>query len=161
PWISAHWGVSPPGIGLFGISMGGQGALRLSYRFPQLFPVVAVLSPAVNPEVMYGRGYPIDEIYPSAEAAPQASSPVHGPPLNWPRHQWIGCDPNDAECFDAVSALTSKLASTGIPFESDMTTQGGGHGWDYFNGQATKVITFLRACLEQESRRLPSSCGDA
>lgn len=154
PWICARWNVSPPGIGLFGVSMGGQGALRLAYRHPKLFPVVAALSPAVNLDLMYGRGYPIDEIYPTAEAARQDSATLHIHPLNWPRHQWIGCDPDDAECFDGVTGLVSKLDSTGIPFERDLTTTGGGHGWTFFNAQAPEVLSFLKDRLEQESRRV-------
>ena len=35
-----------------GISMGGQGALKLAYRRPQDFPIVAALTPAVPPSVL-------------------------------------------------------------------------------------------------------------
>src|SRR5579872_4204328 len=48
PWIEANCQAAPPAIGLLGVSMGGQGALRLAYRFPQQFPVVAALAPAVD-----------------------------------------------------------------------------------------------------------------
>src|SRR5262245_12825644 len=34
PWMAENCGASPPAIALLGVSMGGQGALRLAYRFP-------------------------------------------------------------------------------------------------------------------------------
>ena len=48
PHIAARWNCQPPQIALLGTSMGGQGALRLSYKHPALFPVVAAISPAID-----------------------------------------------------------------------------------------------------------------
>src|SRR5437763_12736566 len=44
PHFQTAWGLKPPAIGLLGISMGGQAALRLAFKHPQTFPVVAALS---------------------------------------------------------------------------------------------------------------------
>ena len=41
PFFRARWNLAPPAVGLQGISMGGQGALRLAFKHPSLFPVVA------------------------------------------------------------------------------------------------------------------------
>src|SRR5687767_1180838 len=48
PWLAENWNVRPPQIALLGTSMGGQGALRLSYKHPTIFPVVAAISPAID-----------------------------------------------------------------------------------------------------------------
>src|SRR4051812_41683330 len=40
PFFRSRWNLAPRALGLFGISMGGQGALRLAFKHPQLFPVV-------------------------------------------------------------------------------------------------------------------------
>jgi len=49
PTFKTRWDLAPPGIGLVGISMGGQGALRLAFKHPQLFPAVAGISPGDRP----------------------------------------------------------------------------------------------------------------
>ena len=48
PFISERFGVAPPKIGLFGTSMGGQGALRFGFKYPAKFPVVVGISPAID-----------------------------------------------------------------------------------------------------------------
>lgn len=156
PWIETHCHAAPPAVGLLGVSMGGQGALRLAYRYPQQFPVVAALAPAVDFHIWHGRGLPLDEIYRDAEAARQDTATLLLHPLNWPRHQLIMCDPTDEEWLEGAQRLASKLYSTGIPYESDFETRHGGHSWDYFNHVAPRVMQFLHDSLEQESRRLPT-----
>jgi pimeloyl-ACP methyl ester carboxylesterase len=156
PWMQDNIGSAPPAIALLGVSMGGQGALRLAYRFPDQFPIVAALAPAVDIQIWHGRGLPLDEIYPTAEAARQDTATLLLHPLHWPRHQLLMCDPTDAEWFEGTERLASKLYSTGIPFDSDLTTRHGGHSWEYFNHLAPRVMEFLHDRLQQESRRLPT-----
>ncbi|MFM8221762.1 MAG: alpha/beta hydrolase-fold protein, partial [Planctomycetaceae bacterium] len=139
------------------VIMGGQGALKLAYQQPALFPVVAALAPAIDFHLWVGKGYPLDDLYETAEEARQETATVLIHPLNWPRHQWLGCDPGDQEWFDGVERLAGKLSSTGIPFESDLSTRAGGHSWDYFNHLAPTVVEFLTTRLEQERNRLPVS----
>jgi len=154
PWIAAEWDARPPAIGLTGISMGGQGVLKLAYHHPREFPVVAAISPAVDFHQWHGLGLPIDEMYPTRESARQDTATLQLHPLNWPRHQLIVCDPTDAEWIDGVERLVSKLSSTGIPFEYDLETSHGGHSWDYFNHMAARVLAFVAERLEQESNRV-------
>jgi pimeloyl-ACP methyl ester carboxylesterase len=154
-FIAARWNAAPPAIALAGVSMGGQGALRLAYRYPQEFPVVAAISPVVDFHIWHGRGLSLDEIYPSSEAARQDTVTVQLHPLNWPRHQLLTCDPADTECFEGAQQLASKLASSGIPFERDFQTSGGGHSWTYFDKLAPQVLKFVFERLEQERRRVP------
>ena len=143
PFMQERWNVQPPRIGLTGISMGGQGALQLAYRYPRQFPVAAAVSPAVDFHNWYGRGLPLDEMFPSKEAARQQTVTLHLHPLNWPRHQLIVCDPTDPDWFEGVERLVSKLDSLGIPYEADLTSTGGGHSWQYFNAMAARVVRFV------------------
>ena len=136
--------------------MGGHGALRLAYRYPEQFPTVAAVAPAVDLQIWHGRGLPLDEMYPTAEAARQDTATLLLHPLHWPRHQLLMSDPTDAEWFDSAQRLASKLYSTGIPFESDLETRHGGQSWDYINHVAPRVMQFVHDALEQEERRLPT-----
>ena len=154
PWLAETWAVRPPAIALMGVSMGGQGALQLAYRFPREFPSVAALAPAIDFQNCWGRGLPLDEMFSNREAARQATAILHLNPLNWPRHQLVVCDPADAEWFESADRLVGKLSSIGIPFEADLETTHGGHSWEYFNHMAPRVMEFLAASLEQERRRV-------
>lgn len=156
PWLKEHRQTEPPAIALLGVSMGGQGGLKLAYLAPQQFPVVAALAPAIDFHRWYGQGYPLDDLYESAEEARQDTATVLIHPLNWPRHQMLLCDPTDTEWFEGVERLASKLSSSGIPFEKDFDTRAGGHTWDYFNHQGPAVVQFLAERLEKERLRLPT-----
>jgi len=148
PFIKYRWNIEPPGIGLMGISMGGQGALQLAYRYPREFPVVAAISPAVDFHNWHGQGLPIDDMFSNKEAARQATVTLQLHPMNWPKHQLLLCDPTDVDWFEGVERLAGKLNSSGIPFTSDLETQNGGHSWDYFNSTAARVLEFIAEKLE-------------
>ncbi len=154
PFIEERLGACPPAIGLLGVSMGGQGVLQLAYREARRFPVVAAISPAIDFYRCWGQGLPLDEIFPSAEDARQATAILKIHPLAWPKHQLLVCDPRDEYWFESSERLTLKLHSSGIPFESDFQTSAGGHSWKYFNKMAEPVVKFLADRLEQESQRL-------
>ena len=154
PGISQQCGVEPPNIGLMGCGAGGQGVLQLAYRFAREFPVVAAISPAVDFHNWYGRGYPLDEIYASAESARQSTALLHVNPLAWPRHQLIVCDPADGDWFEGADRLEMKMSSMGIPFEADLTTSEGGRREEYFRAMVPRAVSFLAERLDKERRRL-------
>ncbi len=155
PHLAERWNALPPRIALLGTSMGGQGALRLSYKYPNIFPTVAALAPAVD---YYLRFDEDDEtlplMYPDREAARQDTALLHIHPLNWPRNQFFCCDPKDYRWFDSADRLRMKLYSLGIPHECDLDTSAGGHGFSYYNHQATRALSFLLERLDQERRRV-------
>ncbi|MDB5389605.1 MAG: putative hydrolase of the alpha/beta superfamily protein [Planctomycetaceae bacterium] len=153
PWMESTWNVQKRQAALFGVSMGGQGSLRIAYRHALRFPVVAALSPVIDLNSYYGHGLPLDQIYPDAETARQESATLQINPLNWPKNQWLSCDPQDSQAFEGVVRLASKLSSSGIPFDGDRETSRGGHSWDYFNYQAPKVTAWLADRLKYESLR--------
>jgi S-formylglutathione hydrolase FrmB len=138
PYFQQRWDLSPRALAVQGIGMGGQGALRLAFKHPQLFAVVAALAPAIEYHEWYYRGTSIDEMYDSKE----------------PPHLFYCIDPSDADWYRGGDRLHEKLNALGVAHELDMTTSAGGHGWDYFHRMAERVERFVVAGLEQQSRRL-------
>lgn len=156
PWIESQFNLRPPAIGLLGTSMGGQGALRLAYRYPHLFPVVAAVSPAIDFHQRLREGDEVlSAMYANSEDARQDTATLHVHPLNWPRHQFICCDPADHRWIESAERLHMKLASLGIPHEYDVETTGGGHGGEYYGRMALRAIEFLVERLERERLRVP------
>lgn len=159
-WLRGHlpaemtkrWEISPPSIAVCGIGMGGQAALQLAYRFPRQFPVAAAVSPTVDFHEQHGNGSLLDMMFATKEAARQETATLHVHPLNWPPHQWFACDPADALCFEGCERLASKLASTGIPFESDLETSCQGRAREYVHLMIPRAIDFLVARLKAAPR---------
>lgn len=153
PFVGERWGVEPPKIGLGGISMGGQGALRLAMKYASRFPVVAGVSAAIDFQKLHGDETTIDEMYVDREAARQDTVPLHVHPLSWPRHILFVIDPGDREWLDGNQRLHEKLAALGIAHEYDFQTAAGGHSWEYFDAMAGRVIEFVWRGLESEALR--------
>jgi S-formylglutathione hydrolase len=154
PFFRDRWGLTPPAVGLQGIRMGGQGALRLSFKHPDLFPVVAGISSAIEYHELYGQGLPIDDMYDSKEQCRQDTAPMHVHPSHYPPHVFFCIDPTDRDWFRGNDRLHEKLNALGVPHETDLATRAGGHTWDYFNHMASRVVRFVHAGLEKQSRRL-------
>jgi S-formylglutathione hydrolase FrmB len=154
PFFRQRWGIEERTIGLQGISMGGQGALRLAFKHPKRFPVVAGIASALDYHDRYGEGSPLDEMYDSKEQCRQDTAILHLHPSHYPPHTFFCVDPSDATWFRGNDRLHEKMAALGIPHEIDFTTQAGGHSWDYFNHMAGRVVQFVYEGLQVESRKL-------
>ena len=155
PFVEDRFAARPPRIGLLGTSMGGQGALRFSYKHPNTLPVVAAIAPAIDYQQRFHEGdETIPRMYPDPEAVRQDTATLHIHPLNWPRHQFFCCDPEDYRWWDGVDRLRMKLYSLGVPHECDLRTSGGGHGFDYYNRLAERALTFITDALQKERRRI-------
>lgn len=155
PFLAEHWDCRPPQIALLGPSMGGQGALRLAYRYPDKFPVVAAVFPAVDFQKKIDEGNPtLMAMYEDAEDARQDTATLHIHPLNWPRHQFFCCDPADVRWHDSADRLHMKLYSLGVPHEMDLETTAGGHTWQYFTHMAPRIMEFIAKGLESERLRV-------
>jgi S-formylglutathione hydrolase len=141
-------------LALLGISMGGQGALRIAFKHPEAFPVVAAIAPAIEHHAYYGQGSPIDAMYASKEHCRQDSVPMHVHPTNVPAHIYFCADPDDDYWFRGADRLHEKLGALGVQHECDLTMQAGGHTWDYFNAMAQRTIEFISGGLAQQSRKL-------
>jgi S-formylglutathione hydrolase len=154
PFFRERWHLTPRSIGLLGISMGGQGALRLAFKHPELFPVAAAISPAIEYQELYGDGTPIDVMYDSKEQCRQDTALMHVPPFHPPPHLFFCIDPGDLRWYRGNDRLHEKLNALGVAHTCDLITQAGGHSWQYFDHMAEPALQFLYTGLEQESRRL-------
>ncbi len=154
PYIQRRWGSQPPRIALLGTSMGGQGALRFAFKYPDTFPIVAALAPAIDYQSRWEEGDPsLRQMYRDAEAVRQDTATLHVHPLYWPRNTWFACDPDDTRWHESAERLRMKLAALGVPHTCDLETRGGGHGFAYYNTMAQPAITFLVESLERERTR--------
>jgi S-formylglutathione hydrolase len=131
--------------------MGGQGALRLSFQHPKLFPVVAAIAPSIEYDQLYGRGLPIDEMYDSKEQCRQDTALLHVHPAHYPPYIFFCANPKDPVWYRGSDRLHEKLGALGIPHTCDLTTRTES---GYADSQAGPALRFLTAGLEQEGRRL-------
>jgi enterochelin esterase-like enzyme len=157
PYVESEFQTKPPQIGLFGTSMGGQGALRLAYKYPDRFPVVAAISPAIDFHLRLDDpedDEPLLEMFDDPESARQETAILYIHPLNWPRHQFFCCDPQDFRWYDSSDRLRMKLSSLGVPHECDLETSAGGHGFEYYRQMAAKAMHFVVTRLQSERLRI-------
>jgi S-formylglutathione hydrolase len=152
-YVGGVWGIGPRQIGLLGVGMGGQGALRLAFKHPDRFPAVAAIAPAIEYHELYGQGTPLDAMYTSKEQCRQDTALLHVSPLKAPPHIFFCVDPDDA-WYRGSDRLHEKLSALGVAHTRDLATRAGGHSWDYFDRMAEPAVRFVHAGLEQESRRL-------
>jgi S-formylglutathione hydrolase FrmB len=149
PWMQDRWGIASRSIAVAGIEMGGQGALRLALKHPQVFPVAAGLGSAVDFHELFGRGTPLDALFPSRERARQDTATLHMHPTEWPAHLWFACDPIDP-WYRGNDRLSEKLRAYGVPHTADLDSSGS----DYFDAMLSPMLDFITQGLERESRRL-------
>jgi len=154
PFFQTRWKLDPRAIGLSGVEMGGQGALRLAFKYPERFPVVAAISPAIEYHEWYYRDTPIMEMYSSKEQCRQDTAPMHVHPSSFPPHIFFCCDPADSEWFRGNDRLHEKLAALGVTHQCDLENTVGKGSWNYCAKMAEPAFHFLAAGLERESRRL-------
>jgi S-formylglutathione hydrolase len=153
PFFSTRWQLAPPVLGVLGVCMGGQGALRLAFKHPQRFRAVAGIAPAIEYHELYWQGTTIDEMYTSKEQCRQDTAPMHIHPAEFPPHIFFSIDPTDP-WMRGAERLHEKLAALGVPHEHDLSTRAGGHTWAYYDHVAERALRFVLAGLERESRRL-------
>jgi S-formylglutathione hydrolase len=154
PWMQTRWPSAAKGPALFGISMGGQGAIRLGFKSPTLFPIVAGIASAFDFHEWHGRGTPLDTMYRNAHAARQDTAILQVNPNQYPPAIWFACDPDDLEWYRGNDRLHEKLTAIGIPHTADLTSRHGGHSWPYFEAMAEPALAFVVAALEKQARRL-------
>ncbi|MBI2803793.1 MAG: esterase [Planctomycetes bacterium] len=154
PIFADRWNLRTRSLGVFGISMGGQGAIRLALRHPQTFPACAGIASALDFYELYGEDSPLDDMYDSREQCRQDTAILHIHPANWPPHLFFCIDPGDQAWVRGNDRLHEKLTALGVPHTIDFETQAGGHCWPYFDRMADPALRFVYEGLEKESRRL-------
>lgn len=131
-------------IALAGIGMGGQGALRIAFKHPEEFPIVAALDAAVDFHDLYYEGTALDEIYPSREHCRQDSPVLQISQLKQPRHIYFACDP-ESRWERGNDRLHEKLTALGVE-----------HRFAMESNKATPeaMLRFVEQALAIEGRRL-------
>lgn len=153
PWLESEHGVEPPAVGLLGVGMGGQGALRLAYKHPNTLPVAAAVSPKVDCQNVLEAGDPaLRAMYRDGEDARQDSATLHIHPLNWPRNQWFCANPEDYEWFESSDRLKMKLFSLGVMHECDLETAL--PPAEYETVMLERAVDFVSERLERERLRV-------
>ena len=134
---------------LVGIGTGGQAAAAVAFDRPDLFVAVAAIAPASDLHQWYDRDRSLQAAFVSAEQARQHEAPLRLNPLHRPRGIWVGCDPRDRPCFPSAVRLATKLSSSGIPVESDLTTEIGDSRMEYAAARAGRIVQFLKDAAER------------
>ncbi|MEO1992508.1 MAG: alpha/beta hydrolase-fold protein [Pirellulales bacterium] len=162
----SRFGVRPPSIAIMGVGMGGQGALRISYRHPNVFPIAAALSPSIDFHTAMreadrqGQGEQYEslwELYGDIEKARQDTAILHIHPLNWPRHQFFACPKNDVHWRDGAERLHSKLIALGIPHTAVLESPDHKTDSDFLRFASCELIDFINRALTTESRSVSHS----
>ena len=146
PWANSTWALGPRAVALAGVGMGGQGAVRLGFKYPDRPPVVASIDGAFDFHELHGRGTPLDEMYPSREHARQDTAILHIHPHDWPPHVWFACSP-ESEWFRGNDRLHEKLAALGVPHAADLDAPADP------GKLVAPLLAFVAAALDRESRR--------
>jgi S-formylglutathione hydrolase len=145
-WIASTWKLRHRSIGVAGLGMGGQGAVRLGFKYPHLFPIVASVGGAFDFHERYGQGTPLDEMYSSREQCRQDTAILHIPPHDWP-HLWFACSLGDA-WYRGNDRLHEKLSALGVPHTAELDDTVGD------DLLFARMLDFTVAAMERESRRL-------
>lgn len=154
PFANERWQFRRGLLGVFGVGMGGQGALRVAFRHPKIFPAAAGIAAALDFHEAYGSGQSLDAMYDSKEHARQDTALMHLPPYDPPPHLFFAIDPEDHDWYRGNDRLHEKMNALGGAHTVDFETSAGGHSWDYFNRMAEPTVRFLTEALDKESRRL-------
>jgi len=156
PYAAARFGAAAPRLTLVGIGMGGQGALRLSFKHPNRFPICAAIAPTIDYQHCFydEEDGTLPEMYADPESARQDTATLHVHPLNWPRNVWFAADPADHRWHDSAEKLRMKLSALGIPHDCDLETTSGGRSREYENLMAPKAFEFIAERLERERLRV-------
>jgi len=135
--------------GISGVSMGGYGALRFAFAYPQLFGSVSAQSPALIEDAPARTslarylgpvfGNPIDA------AHWKANDPLHPAQINKLRLRataiYFNCGRDDEYGFEhGAQALHRELTSKGIPHQYHLYP--GNHSSDYFLAHLAETMQF-------------------
>lgn len=137
----------------FGVRAGGQGAVRLGFRRPDLLPVVGSLAGAFDFHEEYGRGSVLDDLYESAERARLDTAILHLNPTSYPPHVWLACAPADP-WWRGNDRLHEKLAAYGVPHVADLDATAGDDPAAYLDARVGPLVAWTADALASEGRRL-------
>jgi len=160
-----------------GVSMGGYGALKIAFKNPEAFGVVATLSAAVLPRTVEE----LERDFPWVNGRGKALlTSVFGDPLDlglWQKenlllladgldeamldglHIRFGCSDQDRYEFDLSNAELHELLKKKNIRHSWTLTKGGGHSWGsgYMDMVLPETLRYVANCFALESKSSPTS----
>lgn len=167
PWAMQQFTISPRGLALLGIGMGGQGVLQLGFNQGERFPVVVSLQASIAFEQLYGQGTCLDQCFTSPEHARQYTAGMMVNPRQTSKSLAIIAHPNDPLWYRGNDRLHEKLVAVGVPAiigvppsgdaspGSILTTEppkGGTPAW--WQQQLGFAAQYIQTAMQAESRRL-------
>jgi S-formylglutathione hydrolase len=90
---------------LFGISMGGLGALRMGFKYPEIFGGLAALEPGVMPSLVWKAEVQQRNLFWRSKEQEEA---IYGSPID--KDYWYANNPVSIAVDNAAKIRTSKLA---------------------------------------------------
>jgi poly(3-hydroxybutyrate) depolymerase len=154
PAFGRRWRIESPRIGLLGFGMGGQGVLRLAFKYPERFQAVAALAASLDYHELYGQGTCLDQMYDSKEHCRQDTALLQVHPAHYPAHIFFAADPGDSLWYRGNDRLHEKLSALGIAHDFDGSTSAAALGGPYYSKMVAPAVQFLVAGLKQHMLRL-------
>lgn len=146
--------------GIMGLSMGGNGAIKIALRHPGQFQAAASMSGVVDFTGARIRKAPVKLLGPYEEdVATWEANSAHHLARRYPERAaelplFIACGEDD-RWFETNVAFSTELHRLGIPhvFEG----RPGGHSWDYWLEQLPRQLAWMAAQLARE--RVPAAAS--
>lgn len=149
PWVRQAWGVGK--LAAVGVGPGGNAAVRLGFRRPDLFPVVGGIAGAFDLHQWHGRGTELDDLFDTPEQARQASAVLHLDPQRVPR-VWLAADPADPD-WRGADRLHEKLTAYGVPHHADLDATAD-DPQAFADAMIGPLLAWAADALQAEGRRL-------
>lgn len=124
-------------------AVGGEAAVRLGFRHPNLLRVVAGWDCAFDFHELLGRGTSLDRHFERREQARQHTTILQLRAGEPPPAVWFGCS-SESDFFRGHDRLHEKLAAVGVPHEFVVADE----------CPVEAMADFVFAGLERQSRRL-------
>ena len=163
PYIESHYRIrmGRRSRGIAGVSMGGYGALRFAFKYPQMFAAVSVNSAALLKELPKVKlsdeqettlarvlgsafGAPFDDAYWTRN---NPFTLARNPPRPAGLKIYFDCGTEDEYGFNVgAQAFHDLLVARGIPHEFHLYP--GGHDWTYFAQHFPALLEFQSSAFD-------------
>ncbi len=104
-----------------GVGMGGQGALRIAFKHPQRFPIVASIDAAIDHYEVYWQLASLSEMYASPEHCRQDSAALHIHPVRQPSSIRFAAE-QSSRWYRGNDRLHEKLSALGVSHSFEQTS---------------------------------------
>ncbi len=168
---------TPEGRAILGVSMGGFGALRLAFKYPDVFGAVVAFSPGLfkpeglswrhGPEVArrtnrehwyagtFGQPFDLDLYIAEAPFSYVSGVAAATPPpdilLVVGDDDWFGS-------YDGTLEMFLDLRAAGL--KPELRVADGGHDWRFWRRMTPGALSFLNKCWRKSGDAAPNAAGE-